>query len=294
MEKLMVIIFNDETNAHHGIRALKKLDTEGSIAIHAGALIRKDEGGPVILPDSDMEDFPIRTLGGSMLGGVIGLLAGPAGFAAGTGLGAIAGLAADMAVATVDDDLVYEVSKELQPGKSAVILDVTEDWVTPVDTDLEPYTNTIFRRAKVDVEDDLTARRIEENQKEMETLEKEWSQAREDRKEKIHARMEDLKKRMQRQADHLKQRRKQIQEDNEAKIKSLQKKASTASSEMKNRIQSRMDELKRGDQEFLDRIDRSVAALQKADMEFQERVESRIAQGLRKAAEHIEPKKKAL
>ena len=293
MEKIVVVVFDDESKAHHGIRALRRLDTEGSISIHAGALIRKDDRGTTVVPDPELEYFPIRTLEGTMLGGVIGLLAGPGGFAAGSGLGAMAGLIGDMAVATMGDDLVSEVSKRLQPGKCAVLLDVAEDWITPVDTELEPYSGIIFRRAKVDIEDDLTAKRIEVDQREMDNLEKEWVQTREDRKAELHARMEELRNRTRRQAEHLKERRERIRGENETKMNALRQKVSTVDAEKKQRVQARIDELSRGDREFLNRIDRAVAALQKADLEFTERVESGIARGLRKGAEHLEGKKRS-
>src|SRR5689334_11574803 len=115
MEKIMVLVFDDETKAHHGIRALQKLDDEGNIEIHAGALVRKDENGTHIIPNADLGNFPIGTLTGTMLGAVIGMIAGPAGIAVGAGMGSLTGLAGDLAMATIDEDLVYEVSQQLQP-----------------------------------------------------------------------------------------------------------------------------------------------------------------------------------
>jgi uncharacterized membrane protein len=291
MEKILVAVFDDEAKAHQGIRALRKLDAEGNIDIHAGALIRKDEGGVSVVPSSELEAFPVGTLSGSLLGGVIGLLGGPAGAVAGMGIGAIGGLAGDLAMATLDDDMVYEVSRRLQTGKCAVILDVTEDWITPIDIDLEQYSSAIYRRSRVDVEDELTAKRIETDEREMEALEREWRQAHENRKAKIHARMEEIKNRIRRQKDRFKQHREQVRAEHTARRDVLGKKISTASAEMKKKIETRMDEVHQEDLELLGQLDRSIASLQKADQDFTERVENGIARGLHKAAEHFERKK---
>jgi uncharacterized membrane protein len=294
MEKIMVVVFDDETKAHEGIRALKKLDSEGSVSIHSGALIRKGEDNAVeVVPDSELEGFPVGTLAGSFLGGTIGLLGGPAGAAAAATIGGITGFGADMVVGTVDDDLINEVTRQLEPGKSAVVLDLSEDWITPVDADLEPFSRTIIRRLKVDVEDQLVAKRIEADQKEMEAFEQEWSKAREDQKARIHARMEELRDRIRRHKEQLTQRRDRARSDNQAKLDALKKKIASSRAERKERHEAWIDELKREDQRSSEAVERSIADLKKADHEFTERVGSKIAGGLRKAAAHFEPKKTA-
>ena len=79
MEKMMVVVFDDELKAYEGSRALKQLDAEGSITIHAGSVIQKNADGTVSVKQAE-DDFPIRTIGGTALGSLIGLLGGPIGF----------------------------------------------------------------------------------------------------------------------------------------------------------------------------------------------------------------------
>ena len=45
MERILAIVFNDEAKAYEGSHALKQLDDEGSIAIHAAAVIKKNADG---------------------------------------------------------------------------------------------------------------------------------------------------------------------------------------------------------------------------------------------------------
>ncbi len=291
MEKVMVVVFESEKKAHDGIRALRKLDDEGSITVHTGALISKDESGLITIPENGLDDFPIQTLAGTAIGGLIGLLAGPAGYAAGAATGALAGMFGDLTAATLDEDFLNDVSGQLKPGTSAVVLDLEEDWITPIDADLAPFSKAIIRRPKVDVEDELTQRRIDANDREMEALEQEWEQAGEDSRKKIHARMEEIKQRNKNQAERLKKRRDRIRKDSKTKLDTLQQKASKGNAEFKQKAESRLDELKREDQASLGRIEESLEALRKADLDFTERVESSISSGLRKAADHFARKK---
>jgi len=79
MERILAIVFNDEAKAYEGSHALKQLDEEGSIAIHAAAVIKKNADGTVTLKE-DEEDFPIRAVAGTAIGALIGLLEGPIGW----------------------------------------------------------------------------------------------------------------------------------------------------------------------------------------------------------------------
>jgi hypothetical protein len=49
----------------------------------------------------------------------------------------------------VDTDFLADVATALTPGKYAVVADVDEDWVTPVDTRMEAVGGVVFRRSFV-------------------------------------------------------------------------------------------------------------------------------------------------
>ncbi len=272
MEKVMVIVFDSEAKAHEGIRALKQLDGDGDITIYSAALIRRNLDDSIDFPQTGMEDFPIQALSGTAIGGLIGMLAGPAGYAAGASLGGILGFAGDAYVGTVEQDYLDEVSVRLKAGTAAVVLDLDEEWITPVDVELEPFSIAILRRARVDVEDELMDKRIDAMNGEIDRLDQELASAQEDRKAKIQARIDDLKAKSRDRINRFEKRKEQIKSENKVKIEALQGKISAGVSEDKAGLKARL------------------AALQKADKEFQERVESSIATGLRKAAAHFDRK----
>ena len=87
MEKMLVVVFENEKKAFEGTRALADLDLEGSIAVHAEAVIQKNQDGTVSMKQGE-DDFPVRTVGGTAIGSLIGLLGGPVGFGIGAAIGA--------------------------------------------------------------------------------------------------------------------------------------------------------------------------------------------------------------
>src|SRR5271157_2522770 len=100
MERMMVVVFNDESKAYEGSRALSQLDGEGSITIHAESVIQKNADGTVTVKQA-VGDFPIRTIGGTAIGSLIGLLGGPVGLGIGALAGMMAGTLGDLFVAGV-------------------------------------------------------------------------------------------------------------------------------------------------------------------------------------------------
>ena len=157
MEKMLAIVFVDEKTAYEGARALSDLNGEDSIAVNAVAVIKKNADGTVSTKRVD-GDFPIKTFAGTAIGSLVGILGGPVGVAVGAGVGAYAGLIGDLYASGVDADFLSDASAALIPGKCAVVADVDEDWVTPVDVKMESLGGVVFRTLKTTVEDDHWSR----------------------------------------------------------------------------------------------------------------------------------------
>ena len=151
--KILVSVFDSEPVAFGGLTALKDLHRDGDITLYASTVIAKDPSGTVSVRQS-ADRGPVGTLVGAVTGGLVGLLGGPAGVAVGAYVGGFGGLMFDLFNAGVSMDFVDEVSASLTPGKVAVIADIDESWVTPVDTRLGALGGTTFRRYSGDVVDD--------------------------------------------------------------------------------------------------------------------------------------------
>ena len=58
------------------------------------------------------------------------------------------GLLGDVYTAAVEEDFLTEVSTELTASKCALLAEVDEDWVTPVDTRMEALGGVVRRKLK--------------------------------------------------------------------------------------------------------------------------------------------------
>jgi len=237
MEKMLVVVVDSEAKAYEASRALKQLDEEGSITVYSEAVIEKSANGTISEKRHEYE-FPIRAVAGTGIGAFIGLLgAGPLGMVGGAAVGGVAGGVAgsigDFYRAEVSAEFFDEVYTALKPGKFAVITDINEEWITPVDTQMEALGGTVIRTAKQSFEADQRAKDKAALHAEIEHLKAELAKASADRKAKIQGKIDKLNAQLQAQADQAKQRSEQLKSETEAKIQALQKKAEKAKADVK-------------------------------------------------------------
>jgi uncharacterized membrane protein len=269
MEKMLVVVFDNETKAYEATRALKQLDAEDSISVHAEAVIQKNSDGTTSVKQTE-DDFPIRTLGGTAIGSVIGLLGGPVGLAVGAAAGMLAGSITDLSVAGVNLDFLDDISAKLTAGKYAVVADISEEWVTPVDTRMEALGGVVFRAARATVEYDQRTRDEAELRAEIEALKAEHARAHAERKAKLQAKIDNLNTRLQAKLEQAKRQAEELRRETDAKVNALQQKAAKAQGNTKAELNARAAELR-------EQYEKSAA-----------KVRSAAAGELRKAADRIE------
>jgi uncharacterized membrane protein len=258
MERMLVVVFDTEKKAYEGTYALNNLDQEGSITIHAECVISKSPNGKVEVKEAG-GDFPIRTVGGTAIGSLIGLLGGPIGVGVGALAGTMAGSLADLFVAGVHSDFVGEVSQILTPGKYAVVTDISEEWVTPVDTRMEALGGYVFRTTRQNFEDDQTARDVAEFRADIEQMKAEHARAKAERKAKLQAKIDELNRTLQAKLNQARQRSEQVKSETQAKVQSLQKKAAKAQGDAKATIDARIVSLKKQYDQSIARVKSQVA-----------------------------------
>jgi uncharacterized membrane protein len=243
MEKMLVVVFDSEAKAYEASRGLNQLDLEGSIAIHAESVISKEANGTVKVKQAE-GDFPIRTITGTAIGSLIGILGGPVGVAVGAGAGMLAGSFSDLFVAGVDSDFLAEVSTILTPGKHAIVADISEEWVTPIDTRMEALNGVVFRTTSRAFAQDQTALAESELRAQIDQLRAEHARARAEHKAKLQAKIDALHTKLQSKLDLAKQRSEQIKQETEAKVNALQKKAAKAQGEIRATMDARVKEIR--------------------------------------------------
>ena len=176
MDKILVVIFDDENKAYEGSRTLQDLHNEGSLTLYAKAVIAKNASGQVSVKQTD-DEGPVGTGVGLLTGSLLGLLGGPVGVALGAYAGMFGGMLYDLANLGVGEDFLAEVGQYLEPGKAAVVAEVWEAWVLPVDSGMQAIGGVVFRRTRGEITDAQIERDVTALKAEIAELETERQQA---------------------------------------------------------------------------------------------------------------------
>jgi len=247
MEKMIVVVFDNESKALEGMRALRELDREGEISVYDAQVVARDPNGAVRVVDNvDLKGFP-QIFGGTVVGTLVGLLGGPIGALVGATGGALIGTVADAQEMGVTDEFVNDIKAALTPGKAAVAASIEEgqDWLAPLDIRMEEAGGVVFRRIRMYEKERQEDADAAAHRAEMEQLKVERAQARADRLAKIDARIDHLRAKFESAIERKHLNMQQRQRERDAKIKALQDKASKSEGEIRRRQEARIAELRR-------------------------------------------------
>lgn len=243
MNKMLVAVFSTEPAAYEGIKALKELHKDGDITLFATAVIAKDSSGAATVKQ-DADEGPVGTAIGLLTGSVVGLLGGPVGIALGASLGSLTGMIFDLNKTGIDIAFVDEVSKALTPGKAAVLADIEESWLTPVDTRIGKLGGIVFRRLRSEVVEDQLAREAAASEAELKQLKEELAQAGAETKAEVQKHIDAAKQKMQATQAHAKAMLDQAKAETEANFAALEAQMKGANDRQKAKIKKRMADAK--------------------------------------------------
>ena len=243
MHKVIVSVFEDETKAFQGLTALKQLHGNGDISLYASAVVAKLPDGRVSIKQQ-ADSGPIGTLAGLVAGGLIGTLGGPVGVALGAYVGGFGGVLVDMSNQGMGLDFIDEVGKELTPGKVAVVSDVDEMWVVPVETELGKLGAKTFRRYTDDIVDEQLEREAEETKADLAQLKKEMAQSAGAAKAAVQARIEGTERKIAALDARIDAQANKEAAEFHARMASLEQQRKAANERRKAEIESRIAGLK--------------------------------------------------
>lgn len=242
MSKFVVTTFSSEANAYEGTRALKELHAEGEITLYGLAVISKDAGGKLSVKEAP--DELAGTAIGTLVGALVGVLGGPAGVVVGMTTGMMLGSIGDLLNIGVGTDFVDKVSGQLAPGKAAVIAEVDEDWITPLNTRMESISGSVAREWRSDFEDAQIAKETAARKAELAQLTAEMAQSRADAKARLQIRIKEVKAKLDELSSQAPTRLQKLDKDTNARIDALNAQIAKASAETKARIKERLVELR--------------------------------------------------
>lgn len=243
MNKLLVAVFDNETAADAGLNALRTLHAAGEITLYAAGVLSRDADGAVSV-SKPMDAGPIGTATGLAVGSLIGMLGGPVGVAVGAATGAAVGAVRDFWAAGVGLDFIEEATRHLQPGKAALVAEVEEEWIVPVDSALEAVGGQVFRRSRSEVAETQFDHDIAAFKSEIQELESEASHAGGAAKTRVQAKLAAAKGGLDSAVRRAQQRVDTLKQEAEAKAESLKLQIGQTQGEVKARIEDRMKRVK--------------------------------------------------
>jgi uncharacterized membrane protein len=275
MEKMLVVVFDSEAKVNKGADALKELDREGTVSVYSGAIIKKNQDGTVTALDAK-EEWPVRAVGGTAIGSLIGLLGGPVGVVLGASTGLIVGAFGDLYRSGVSVDFLDDIAGTLSPGKYALVADVSEEYIVPLDTKMESIGGEVFRVRKQYIEEDQLQRDIDDIDADIDRMDKEISNSHAEHKAKLQAKIAKAKQKRDKKIQQLKRRKGQMEKEHQQKVEALKVKASNARAEKKAAIEARITQIN-------DSYHNAVA-----------KVKNSQAEKLEKMADHLDQKAQQL
>jgi uncharacterized membrane protein len=227
MDRMLVVVFSEIGKALDGRDALQILEDEGSLAVYASAVITKKADGTIIVNEAE-DSSVLRTLVGTSLGSLIGLLGGPTGVVIGAAAGSLAGAMADLDNARIGADFVDEVSRQLTPGKSALVAEIEEQWTPWVNLRMEELGGVVYRRALSEAKHAANAEDVAAMKVDLAQMKAEHAQAQADHKAKLLEKIDQLDTKIQQQLQKAKKRHETTEAKAQAKANVLKQKAARA------------------------------------------------------------------
>jgi len=227
MDRMLVAVFDNVSEAQQGLAALVQLDLDGSITVFAHAVVARNPDGTTIVEEG-RAPWPSGTLIGTPLGALIGLLGGAPGVAIGAIAGFFVGGTADSSRARIGEDFADDVARALSPNRAAVVAEIEEDTTGPVDTRMEALGGTVFRRTLSDVRHTIHEDHIAAIKADLAQLKAEHARAHTERKARLQENINQLESRLQAQLQKAKERREAAAREERAKVELLQAKAAAA------------------------------------------------------------------
>jgi uncharacterized membrane protein len=262
MSKFAVAVFEDEKKAYEGVHAIQQLHAEGNLTVWGTDVLQRNADGKVSIVKRD-DQGPLGTGLGALAGGLVGLFGGPVGAVVGMAVGATAGSVGDLVHLGVSEDFLTAIERDLAPGKFAVVAEIDEEWVVPLDSRMEELGAKVIREDRLTFAEDTLEKRVNARKARLAALKAEHAQRKAERaRERAGSKaetmlqklltdeIEDERRKLERIAEKSELRLDGAKQELAAKIEALRAQASGANREVRDRIEQRIVDVTN---EFADR-----------------------------------------
>jgi uncharacterized membrane protein len=157
--QVVIAAFKDEKAADQALLDLKTAKWAGVIGIQNAAVLRLDQKNKLHIKETGDWGGGKGAVAGAVLGGFVGLLAGPVGWLGLTGA-VIGGLAAKLRDSGFSDERLETLGGALQPGTSALVAAIEHRWVADLEKQMgEAGAEVMTEEISADIAGQLEAGR---------------------------------------------------------------------------------------------------------------------------------------
>jgi uncharacterized membrane protein len=192
-EDVIAVSFSEDANAYEALSRLKELDAKGEVGVRGAAVVTQTEDGTMAMKDQFGEETVGGTVTGGLVGLVIGVLGGPFGVLIGGATGVLVGSLFDEDDTDATESALADISKSIPVGRTGLLADVSEDSPAAIDAVMANLSGTVLRRSAIDVQAEVAA--AEDAQREAKKKAREELRDARHKKQKteIDAKLADLK-----------------------------------------------------------------------------------------------------
>jgi uncharacterized membrane protein len=192
-ENVLAVSFSEHSSAYEALSRLKELDAKGEVSVRGAAVVVREEDGKVVTKEEIGDESWEGTVGGGLIGLLVGVLGGPVGVLIGGATGVLVGSLFDEDDEDATDSALADISKSVIVGSPSLLADVNETSTVAIDAAMANLGGTVLRRSGADVRAEIAA--AEEAQREAKKkARKELREARKKKqKDEIDARVDALK-----------------------------------------------------------------------------------------------------
>ncbi len=137
--EIMMATYPSEDGAQKAMDVLKDMAKDGTIDVVDAAVLTRDMDGDVHVKQESVPSVKSWAKRGAIIGGVIGLIFPPSLIGSalvGAGLGAGS---AKIGKETLKSDELWDAAKDLEPGTSAFVAVVEDEWIDQMQKAAEGY-----------------------------------------------------------------------------------------------------------------------------------------------------------
>jgi hypothetical protein len=141
-------------------------------------------------------------------------------------------------------DFIEAASTRLAPGTAAVVAEIGEDWIAPLDIRMQKLGGEVVRQWRSDFEDEQIERLVKESRAEFAELKGEFDRAGAEAKTALKKRLDEARAKLDAAGKRVEARQRQLDQEAEAKRKELEQQLAKASGETKVKIEKRLAAMK--------------------------------------------------